>query len=254
MSALDAAAARAYLLGRTSEQENEAIELEYFRDDDALETVEAAEEALVEEYLAGRLPGDDRAQFERHYLASPQHRRRVEAIRRLSQLGASGSAPVLHRPKPFTSRLLALAAGLVVVAGAGIWILYPRSQPVPLSPAAPPAPVKAFEFAVSPDTVRGAAGTPALVVPAGTDIVALRFESDANTRPVERGRIVIRTVAGVEVWQGPTAARNLPPGVAAIAEIPATRLPADDYIVTLVDVPASGAESERGRYLVRVRD
>ena len=67
---------RRYLLGDATDEECEALERDYFENETALGLVESEEEALIEEYLAGRLNARERDFFERRYLASPAHRQR----------------------------------------------------------------------------------------------------------------------------------------------------------------------------------
>ena len=70
----ETARARRYLLGEASEEECASLEQEYFERQEALERIEAAEDDLIEDYLAGQLTAADRDRFERGYLSSPQHR------------------------------------------------------------------------------------------------------------------------------------------------------------------------------------
>jgi hypothetical protein len=254
----DALRARAYLLGATAEADGQSLEVEYFESATALESVEAAEEALIEEYLSGRLTPDDRRRFEEYYLASPVHRRRVEMIRRLS----AGKSPVVtRRPSRTYVPLLAAAAVLVLIAGAATWfsLRAPRDEAAQTTQAVPPPPSatvparRVLDWALSPIALRSASESPALVVPAGTDVVRLRLDADGAVPPLTRGRVVIRTVAGRDVWEGPIVPD--PPSAPAIAaaDVPAERLVPDDYTVTLLAVDASGVESERQRYFLRVR-
>src|SRR5262249_30713165 len=153
---------------------------------------------------------------------------RVETIRRLSLMAGPAAAP---GSSGVNVRLLALAASLVAIAGAGVWIAFSQSRgPEPAAPPVASPHATVFAFAVSPMTVRGNAETPALTVPPGIDLVELQFEASGNARPLDRGRVVIRTVAGADVWQGPIASSaGLPSGIIAAVEIPADRLRADDY-------------------------
>ena len=251
MSELDATTARAYLLGRASDLDRDATEQRYFENEEAIDTMAAAEEALIEEYLAGQLTSDDRVSFERYYLATEEHRTRVETIRQLQAASAPG---IPARSRRLDVRTVALAAGVAVAVGGGLWIAYSRSQPLPKETTAPARVPSVFAFALSPVSVRGAADTPSLIVPAGIDVVALQFEASGAGTALERGRIVIRTVAGSDVWQGPIDSSARPPsGMTAVASVPSDRLSPDDYIVTLIEVTSSGAQSERDRYFLRVR-
>ena len=256
---IDAARARAYLLRSAGEQVAEAIEQEYVRSPDALEVVEAAEESLIEDYLADRLPAAERVDFERYYLAVPRHRTRVETIRRLTRAASSsqtsGAAPAVRRR--FDLRPFAIAAALVLVAGASIWLATYvfRVRPIPAPELPKPVPSRVvFAWNVSPTTVRSAGDTAALVIPAATDTVRLQFEGEVNAQPITRGRAAIRVVGGDEIWQGPVIdLPNRPAGVIAVTDVPSARLKPGDYTITLFETAASGGETERARYFLRVR-
>jgi hypothetical protein len=269
------AAVRRYLLGEASDEECEAIEREYFKDESALSHVESEEEALVEDYLAGHLTVHERDLFEERYLASPVHRRRVEAIRRLSMSARGTWAP--HAPKAARAlpyQWLALAAALILAVGA-LWVFSPgtptrsaqrsadnrspeasapaRTPPEP-SAAPPASPPRVFGFSLPPIQTRGADNVPRLVIPAGTDVVTLQLEGASGRVRPDQMRVDIRTVTGQEVWQGSAAApADLLSGLLAHADVPAAALPADDYIVTLFETGAGGSERERERYFLRVR-
>ena len=256
---LDAARARRYLLGQATEEERSALELEYFRSEEAVDRIAAAEDDLIEDYLSDWLDPVERGLFERDYLAAPNHRRRVETIR---QLLASTSRTEPKLTMDWSRQWLALAAALVLFAAGSLWVftssrgergvVVENSSPTvstpPSLPGQPPttapAAPRVFAVSISPVTVRSAAGAPAVIVPAGTDIVALSLEGEPDGRTRAGGRGSIRTVSGDEIWQGPaTVTGDLPAGVLARIDVPAARLPADDYVVTLFGT----------RYFLRVR-
>jgi hypothetical protein len=256
--------ARRYLLGDLTDDEAEQLERDYFSTPPALDVVEAAEERLIDEYLDDTLPAADRHRFEARYLASAPHLERVETIRRLKAAAHAGAHPHRAASLPVRNRIsiraLALAAGIVLAIAGVVWVVeHPRQAPPPelAQHTANPAPVapRMFAMAISPSTVRGATDSPALVVPAGTDVIDLKLEGDgASGTPMKSGRVVIRTVAGTETWQGPVReGAALPPGFVAHAEVPAARLVPDDYVITLFDMGPNGAESEHSRYFLRVR-
>jgi hypothetical protein len=278
--------ARRYLLGEASEEECSAIEREYFHDDDASEGIAAAEEALIDDYIAGRLEPVQRVRFERHYLAAPHHRRRVETIRQLTEAAArsvprpeardaGGRSPVAARVvRVRWVQPLAVAAAVVLVAAGAVWMLRPapdtrqtavQSAPAPSSalppatgaadrPVATPPPVRVVALSISPVTVRSADETPSLVIPPGTDTVALTLEGETAGTRLDRARAVVRTVAGEEVWQGPAViASDRSSAVVARVDVPAARLRVDDYVVTLSGADPVGVDRERYRYFLRVR-
>ena len=247
--------ARQYLLGNLTEAEVERFEGEYFVTPDALEFVEAAEEQLIDEYLEDTLSAADRQRFETHYLASPEHRDRVETIRRLRM-----AAHTSNRASQVGVRTFALAAAVVIAVAGLAWFVVERGRGTSQAPQTarvaqtPPIVPRVFAMSLSPVTVRGANDIPALVVPAGTDVVDLRLESEGPGQPIASGRVVIRTVDGRDVWRGPIAtAGTLQPGIVAHAEVPAAHLVPDDYVITLFEIRPAAAELERGRYFLRVR-
>jgi hypothetical protein len=272
----DSTPARRYLLGKSSDEECAVIEREYLEHEDAVDRIAAAEEDLIEDYLAGDLSSTDREAFERAYLSTAEHRARVEAIRHLTKhsAGAASVADKQRRQWPANRLIirgpwLALAAS-ILVASALAWALLPSGnrasqqaanrgpQPSTLPGATtgpPPPQPRLFAVTISPATIRGAAQNPPLVIPAGTDLVVLNLGSEADGRRLTPARASIRTVAGTEVWQG-TATRpaDLPLGTAARIDVPPDRLPADDYLVALYGLDAAGVEQEWAQYFLSVRD
>jgi hypothetical protein len=265
--------ARRYLLGEASEDERAAIEQEYFADEGALETMEAVEEQLIEDYLLNQLGLDERGRFERDYLSAPHRRRRVETVGGLIAAGLTKP----RRSLAWSVPLFALAAAALLAVAAGVWWMAgtqrplgptadgqqtaapppstpPRVEPPPTaSPAAASAP-RVFAFTLSPVSVRAGGDSPSVTMPAGTDVLRLQLEGDAGAPRLERARAIVRPVTGDEVWRGTADdARPGPPGSVAQIDVPAVKLPPDDYIVTLFSAAASGVEQERYRYFLRVR-
>jgi anti-sigma factor RsiW len=170
----------AYLLGQLSEAERTEIEDRYFAEDATFEYLAAVETELIDVYVRGELPEQDRAQFEQRFLQTPRLRARVEFARQLqakavAMLAAPAvretvqqEAPQPEKPRPATpqpasnksvSPLIAAAACIgAVAAGVGGWWVYqsrrpsaaeavqaaaatPAEQHVPVSmPIAPPQP------------------------------------------------------------------------------------------------------------------
>jgi hypothetical protein len=281
----NASASRRYLLGEASEEDCSAIEREYFVEEAAIDRIAAVEEDLVEDYIGDRLSPDERRRFERHYLVSPHHQRRLDLIRRLSAKAAAGGEPRAGVALPVTTRAshshpqqwMALAAALVVIVGMA-WMLFAQrstQQSVARNRAALPAKVPAtsasappsnepgavsatpphvLALALSPVGVRSVNDSPALIIPAATDVVTLRLEGEGDPAPIANPGVVIRTVAGDSLWRGAaTQATDLPTGVIARVDVPAAQLRPDDYVVVLSGTNAAGAEQERYRYFLRVR-
>ena len=252
-----------------------------------IDAIAAAEDDLIEDYLADQLTAEERHTFERGYLTAPAHLRRVETVRQLiaashfepggtaasATATASTQVPGGRASATLALRWLAAAAALVVVAAGSVWMMgvrpdrpprvaldTPPTGSIPAAPPSaavpPPAPspaVRMFAVSLSPVAVRSAAGPPAVIVPTGTEVIVVQLEGEGA--PIVRGRGSIRTVSGDSTWDGPTTSPpNGPSGIVARLDVPAALVPADDYIVTLLATDANGAEQERARYFLRVRE
>ena len=278
---------RRYVLGTLTEPECDAIEREYFAQEDALDRVTAAEDDLIDDYLSSGLSVEEREQFERHYLSTPCHRRSVavaRAIRAAASARSLGGRAVDQslagrgsRLRPLWLRWLA-AAGCCARAScrvrggdrepitadyggqdAAIDSRSVRLQQIcgvrisaPPTPV-PPSPV-VVAASISPILVRGSDKASTLSVKPGTDVVRLMLqEGERGERPLGQGRAIVRTVAGRDVWQGAAGSAGSRSKELARIEIPASLLQPDDYIIELFGTDPHGAVVERYRYFLSVR-
>jgi hypothetical protein len=281
---------RRYVLGAATDAEREAIERAYFERADGLDAVSAAEDDLIDDYLSGRLGRDERERFERHYLASPGHRSRVAVVRAIRTAASATPSVEVRRSDATWWAAAGLAAAMIVLVGAA-WSIRSRTEPtaVPLDrsagqtappPAVPPlerdsvprdpaqaapdrrGPVPSSRpveptvvaLAISPILARGSDEPATISIARGTDTVRLLLLGELDDRDPGRGRAIVRTVAGREVWQG-SIVRDARPtrGAPARVDVPAALLPPDDYIVQLLGTDSRGTEVERYRYFFSVR-
>lgn len=259
---------RRYLLQRSTEDERDAVEEEYFGDEAALDGAVAEEDALIEDYLTQRLSADDRVQFERVYGSSPERRVRVQLSRALNARASPRShAPVGNRRWLYAS----LAAAVVVLLAVGVWFGQRKApqtaatNPTPSasrSTASSPAPqpgtfappsrsTLVVAVTLSPIAVRGVDEAESLIVPPGTELISLTVEGVEQSAAMTAVSAVVRTVDGEDTWRG-NALSTTPGSSQARFEIPADRLPPDDYIVTVYGL-AGDQERELQRYSLRVR-
>lgn len=123
-------AVRRYLLRQLSDAEQQSLELRLLTDDELSEELEIVEDELIDEYLAEELSSDERARFERDFLASPERKRKLaagQAIRRYlkstSELPPKPSRfaqSIKWVRKPFFSAPILVAAGLLIIVGLGL--------------------------------------------------------------------------------------------------------------------------------------
>ena len=118
-----------------------------------------------------------------------------------------------------------------------------------LAPKPPQSPPSIISFLLrSILAPRGAsADQQQIPIPRGTDMVRLRMEiTKGDSR---RFQASIRAVGGQQVW----SRRSLRPGSGAITvNVPADKLPTDDYILTLSATNPTGETEEVNRYVFRV--
>lgn len=255
----DPAALRRYLLGTASDEERDLHEDAYFQSADALSAMEDAEDALIEAYLDDGLPVSDRAAFEQHYLASPIHRRRLQVAK-----GLRRAAVDRHAPVAWSGLGLAAAALLAVTVAGLIWLTRtqtardevtqavaegPLPAPAPLPPTIPlppPAPI-VVALTVPSVAVRGSGGPPTALLPADAGQLSLRLLRDPGEPPIGEPLVVVETIDGVEVWQGPGTI-----GEGVEVSIPADELAGNDYFAHVFDT-AGGRRADRGHYFFRVQ-
>ena len=93
----------------------------------------------------------------------------------------------------------------------------------------------------------GSADQQQITIPRGTDLVRLRMEiAKGDSR---RFQASIRAVGGSQVW----SQRSIKPGSGAIAvNVPADKLPMNDYILTLSATTSTGETEEINRYAFRI--
>jgi hypothetical protein len=88
---------RDYLLRRMPDTARGRFEAAYFRDDSLLDRIEAEEDALVSDYVLGRLGDRERRLFEESLLGTSYYRERVQTT---SRLRLKVAAPGLFPPRP----------------------------------------------------------------------------------------------------------------------------------------------------------
>lgn len=130
-----------FLLGNISDGERERLEEGFFEDDEAFEEMLIAEDELTDAYVHGDLSTEERTQFEKLFLSSPQGQERVQFSRSLADAIANARPVETAREIPHTARPtlfaalrargaalpFALAAGLFITIGFP-WFLFERAR------------------------------------------------------------------------------------------------------------------------------
>ena len=299
-----------YLLGDLPENDQAAVEQEYFADPEKFEEVWAAENELVDRYARGRLSRGERELFKRNYLQSPKHRDRVEVARKLleaadRQVVESSVAPQVVNPAPsLRSRLIEAlsiprmprfllpATAFLLLFSVISWLAIERARLNEeigktkaqlsdqqrrereiadqlaaereqsgklkseldrllgtLATKPPRTPPSILSFFLKPMLTPRSGGEtqPQITIPRETDLVRLRMKIEKDDP--RRFQAAIRIVGGPQVWNQ----RSLKSSSGAITvNVPADKLPLNDYILTLSVMTPSGETEVINRYPFRV--
>lgn len=249
---------RHFLLGALSADEMDAIGARLVADDAFADQMADAEDQLIAGYLEDTLRDDERAAFERVYLATPRHRARVETVRALTARGNAATSAA--RPPGRAARVWLPAAAAVLLCTTGAWWLMSRGAPgVPVEPAgpaesaatrpgAPPAPapdataspaaseppaaMPVVALTLTPLVTRGAGGQPAAQVPRGTAQVRLLLAGELPPADALTAEIAAVDRDEVRRWPVDDAPAGTP-GAARAVTVPVYAVPAGDYILTV---------------------
>ena len=272
--------ARRYLLGELTEAEQAAHEEAYFNDPRLFDEVAAEENALIDEYVRGRLAPELRQRFESAYMSRPERRARVEfAEALLTRVDAPPSPEVPQPrhagwltgwlPRPW---LAAAAVATAVVIGITAWIVMQstrrgtesqQTQASNLSPSAPPeAPsgpatptfsLVTLSLTVGAGQRSSALSAPTVLeIPASTDTVRLALTM--RERDYGRYRVVVRAIGGEDILQRGDLRPSLEPsGPAFTIDVPAAAFTSGDYLLTLQGVLTTGEVDDLSQSIIRVR-
>ncbi|HEU4389503.1 MAG TPA: hypothetical protein VFV34_16990, partial [Blastocatellia bacterium] len=92
---------RAYLLGKSSTEEQRRIEERLLGDDEYVELLLIVEAEMIDGYVKGEVPKAERREFEDYFLSTPERRRKVRmarSFRRYVNDSTSAAVAVLDRP------------------------------------------------------------------------------------------------------------------------------------------------------------
>jgi hypothetical protein len=260
-----------FLLGELDQREQAEVEDRYFADTSRFERLLAVEDDLVDAYVRGELPRA-RAQALEHRASRVASLRRKIQIARGLQSYVEEHGPAKHlfshtfwwRPAVWSAAALLMLAVTLTMwwfrAGPSRQAApqHAESQPSgetreqrPLAP--PPTPQKPdviVAFALTASSVRAPGESNTLQFPADASLVRLRLEHEGAG--YRRYRVVIQTVEGRDVWRRQDLEPARSGTASVVVDVPASRLPADDYILTLSGV-SRGSFEEAASFSFRVK-
>lgn len=261
---------REYLLGRLTPEGGAPLEERLLGDPAFHEEVSAAEDELVDLYLAGGLDDAERSAFETHFLVADERRRKLRFARGLRRFVAD-AAPALaaaDRAEPggeaegaepplgavrnpfrlFVARrpalAYALAFALLVAVAAVSWRVATRRPDAP-------GPGRAYAVTLAPGLTRGAGETQRITIPPDADTLRLSLEPPPEV--YASYRVELQTAAGRAVQTIDGLVPRETDGRRAIeADIPARTLTPDDYQVRLAGLNPGRDAEPLARYYFRL--
>jgi len=129
---------RQYLLGKLSEPEQVEIEDRAFADQRVLEQILAVEQDLIDDFVSGDIPAESRQDFQQHFLASAERRKKIAFAKALAAVVNERPALVIDvAPAPslrtklaafFTRPVTAysFAAASLLLLFVGSWLVIDR--------------------------------------------------------------------------------------------------------------------------------
>jgi hypothetical protein len=280
LTATQQGAIRRYLLGQLPPEQSKPLEEGLFADGAFYDELCIAEDELIDRYLSGDLPADEREGFETHFLAAPERQKKLRFARALRRYVAAEAARLQADPAPANALRTDDAAANTgeqspdaeAPRGRGKWnlfkLLFARRPALAFSLAA----VLLLAVAVSwvavrprprhvPRNVHAVALTHGLLRDTGEDTKRVRIPRDADTLRLQlplpadehdKYRAALLADGRVEVW----AADDLRPDAGVLVlDVPSDELKPGDYQVKVAGRPAGGGDFEDvGRYTFRILD
>jgi len=265
---------RRYLLGRLDDAGREQFEEHFVRDAEFREAALIVEEELIDDYLAGLLPADERARFDAHYLAGPRQRQELtmaQAIREFALEDAAAAPAVV--PKPTGRKLLDFLSGrgwipalvvatLLLVAMAGSWVWWMsgsqgnEQQLVTAAAIArlnkPPYSARpTFSVPLTGFLNRASGQAQKFAVPADIDIVQLQLALPATPYQSYQATLSV-TDGGEQFTVGDLSAQQTEAGRLLNLRLPARILTPRDYTLSVSGRTTNGSDESVADYYFRV--
>jgi hypothetical protein len=188
---------RRYLLGQLSDGAGEEMERDLLANEEVFAELLIIEDELTDEYVDGRLSPDDRANFERYFLATPERQedlrfaralnRYVETDKNTRRIIAAAVKPNSGYAQSFWFRVIAAVALVAILIGV-YWII-------------PRRPLSQQNFAILTLTISASnrgEGTPAatMKLPRDADGLKLFLQLPAQEVPAARYRVELEHEGG----------------------------------------------------------
>jgi hypothetical protein len=279
---------RDYLLGQLPEQDAERLDELSIVDDEYAERIRAVEHDLVDAFVCGELNGVALDQFRSKYLAMPRGREAIRFAEALHSLGepsgrdataAAGRRPATRGGETHRWRQqLALAAAVVALAGATVWLVLdnrtlrarvtsaesardelqrdrqlreaearPPTDTAPPSGGREPSPLPVATLVLTPP-LRSARQLPTVAVTEATGELPVQLDLEPVDYPsYDASLIAVR--GQQQLWRADRLiARTIGSRKTIDLRLPASVLSPQDYLIRVSGITSGGASEIVGEY------
>ena len=239
-----------YLLGELDDGTRAQVEQRLLSDGEVFEELLVAEDEIIDDYASGRLDPEERADFEAHFLATPDRQQKLRFARALHRhaMTLANELETVKRPvirslwssRPWLSWVATTVAVLALIVGT-VWYLRSRTTS--------PKTFATLTLTINQST--RAEGVPAATVklPLGADALKIFLKLPGSAPPTFRYRVVLEADDG-ETRPLEVVDQN---GESIAVIVPATQLKREQYALTLFRTGGdSGEQRLPGRYLFTV--
>jgi len=271
---------RKYLLGELVEEQQEQLEQRVITDSDFKEEVLITEEELLEDFVNGTLPSQERALFLRKYSSSPAQLRKIQLAKSLSKYAAShlvasqlgpyetswtkSLLKFFYKRDRFSQFSLAALVLLLVAGGCLLaywWIsrddraMYARLLQLngPESQVLQPDETRVVSVTLPSLLLRGTGKTKTVTITKQTETVQFRLA--APSEGTQRFQATLKDRAGAEVFSledlQPRSLGQLP---VLVLQIPAKVLRGQDYQLEIYVKNPDGTYGSPSTYFFQVRE
>lgn len=224
---------RQYLLGQVSRGAREEIERELLADAEMFAELLIIEEELTDEYVNGSINPDDRANFESHFLATPERQEDLRFASALNRYVTTRASAGVELAKPWVlspqARRLAAAVAVVAIMAGALWFFFLRQRTPPT--------YLTLTLTISPNTREEGVEAPK-VGPLGKQTLRVLLRLPNPSRPAAGYRAQLIDTNG-EPRSLNIAGQD---AQSVTVEIPAAQLPRGQYALRLFAIDGSGTE------------
>ena len=230
---------RRYLLGELDDRTRAEVEQKLLSDGEVFEELLVAEDEIIDDYASGKLDPEERADFEAHFLATPERQQKLRFARALHRhaLTFANERETVKQPvirslwfnRPWLSWAATAVVVLALMVGT-VWFLRSRT--------APPKTFASLTLIINQSTRAEGASAALVKLPLGVDALKIFLRLPGSVPPASRYRVVLETDDGET--KSLEIAEQDRESVAVV--VPPTQLKRGQYVLKLFGTGVDGVE------------